>query len=90
METEITLEYGEGLKKHRVIHQELLSCHSKNAKDMFVKAETLRRSYAAAYAFRKQLKQIVSPQMEEETFAQKKLENKVHTHNPAESPPGFV
>jgi hypothetical protein len=90
MGTEITLEYVEHLKKHRVIHKELWSCHSKYAKDLFLGAETLRESYAAANVLRKELKQYVYPQMKGEKFEQKKLEKQVRTYNSSEFSPEFV
>jgi hypothetical protein len=84
METELTLEYGKKLKRTRVIHQELLSCHSDTAARMFKDAQPLRDTYAAMDNLRKDLKEVVFPRVTREQFDAEHLENKacclLHAH----------
>lgn len=79
METELTLEYGKKFNKSRVIHQELLCCHSPRAVDLFKKAKGLREAYPIADELRKELKKLAS--MSEKTFDENHLEKTVrHLH----------
>ncbi|KAF2832416.1 hypothetical protein CC86DRAFT_366209 [Ophiobolus disseminans] len=59
METEITLQYGTDFKQSRVIHEEILSCHSQAARELFKRAKTLRDAYPVAHDLRKQLKGFI-------------------------------
>jgi hypothetical protein len=76
MNTELTLEYGKKLKNSKVIHQEILCCHSSGVARVFKEAQPLRNSYAAADKLRKDLKDLVSPRVSKEEFDQEHLENK--------------
>jgi hypothetical protein len=76
MNTELTLEYGKKLKNSRVIHQEMLCCHSSNAARLFKESQPLRNAYAAADKLRKDLKDFVSPNVSKEEFDLEHLENK--------------
>jgi hypothetical protein len=78
LSTELTIEYGRRKpKENRVIHQELLCCHSQVAKDLFKKAESLRENYRVADVLRKQLKSYVPPHMSEKTFQDEHEDKKV-------------
>lgn len=77
MDTELTLEYGKKLKSTRVIHQELLCCHSEFAARMFKDAKPLRDSYAASDVLRKALKDFVAPRVTEKSFDEQNMEAKV-------------
>jgi hypothetical protein len=68
METEITIEYGKKLKGKRVIHQELLCCHSEVAQYLFKDAIAQRDAYSLADNLRKQLKEFVYPRMSDKMF----------------------
>jgi len=76
MNTELTLEYGKNLKNSRVLHQEMLCCHSSNAARVFKESQPLRTAYAAADKLRKDLKDFVSPNVSKEEFDLEHLENK--------------
>ncbi|KAH4047807.1 hypothetical protein HBH70_238150 [Parastagonospora nodorum] len=76
MNTELTLEYGKKLKNSRVIHQEILCCHSSGAARVFKESQPLRNSYAVADKLRKDLKDLVAPCVSKEEFDQEHLENK--------------
>jgi hypothetical protein len=77
METEVTLEYGKNLKGRRVVHKEMLSCHSKYARKLFKDAETQTRLYSQANDFRRRLKEFVYPQVTEKAFDEGHLDKKV-------------
>lgn len=62
METEITFHYGKNLKRSRVLHQEMLCCHSGAARDLFEKAKPLRNMYTKANNLRKTLKELIYTQ----------------------------
>jgi hypothetical protein len=76
METEISIEYGKKLKGRRIIHQELLCCHSEEAQWLFKNASLQRQAYSSADELRKQLKEFVYPRTSEKTFDETHSENK--------------
>jgi hypothetical protein len=80
LETELSLEYGKDLKQRRVIHKELLCCHSKVMQDLFVKAKALEDAYSVTNRLRRQLKQFVYPNMADKIFEENHMENQVRTH----------
>jgi len=77
METEITLQYGKDLKKSRVIHEEILSCHSQAMRDLFKKAKPLREQYPLADELRKQLKDFIQTYSSPQDFDNNNLEKQV-------------
>jgi hypothetical protein len=79
METELNIEYGKKLKGKRVIHQELLCCYSENAQWLFKGAAQQRQAYSSADDLRKQLKELVYPQISEKTFDETHGEKKACT-----------
>jgi hypothetical protein len=79
METEITLQYGKKLTKSKVIHEEILCCHSETAQALFMKARVLRDAYALADELRRQLKLFVYPRLSDKAFEEKHVEKKVCT-----------
>tara|TARA_R110002003_G_scaffold200_3_gene15672 strand:+ start:4895 stop:5242 length:348 start_codon:yes stop_codon:yes gene_type:complete len=87
METEITLEYGKKLNERRIMHQELLCCHSTGAQDLFKRAQPLREAYPLANAVRKQLKTFIPPEVSSQEFEDDHMEEKVVSplHTPRKS-----
>jgi hypothetical protein len=79
METEVTIEYGKTLKGKRLIHQELLCCHSEHVQDLFKMATAQRDAYSDADHLRKQLKEFVYPRMSDKTFDDTHCERKACT-----------
>lgn len=80
METEITLEYGKNLKEHKVVHKEMLCCHSNGLVNQFKKAESLREAYATSDRLRKYLKDFVHPRLSHEDFEELHREKQVRGH----------
>jgi hypothetical protein len=76
METEITIEYGKKLKGKRLVHQELLCCHSKHVQYLFQSATAQRDAYSEADNLRKQLKEFVYPRISDKTFDETHSERK--------------
>lgn len=79
METELTIEYGKKLKERRIIHEELLCCHSQKARDLYKEAKSRRDAYPGANDMRKQLKRFVYPHMTTQMFEDEHMEDKVST-----------
>jgi hypothetical protein len=77
METELTIEYGKNLKTRKVIHQELLCCHSQKAQDLYKKAKIQREAYSSANEMRKKLKEYTAPYMSEKAFEEQHIEKLV-------------
>ncbi|KAF1917588.1 hypothetical protein BDU57DRAFT_446045, partial [Ampelomyces quisqualis] len=68
METEITLEYGKKLRERKVVHKEMLCCHSDALSKYFKSAEALQGSYIMADKLRKQLKDFILPRLSCQEF----------------------
>jgi hypothetical protein len=68
METEITLEFGKDLNESKIVHEEMLRCHSAAARTLFDKAKPMRDNYSQADHMRKDLKNIVSAHGSGESF----------------------
>jgi hypothetical protein len=79
METEITIEYGKMLKGNRLVHQELLCCHSEHVQYLFKNATAQRKAYTEADNLRKHLKHFVYPRMSDKTFDETHSERKACT-----------
>jgi hypothetical protein len=77
METELTIEYGKNLMTRKVIHQELLCCHSQKAQDLYKKAKIQREAYSSANEMRKKLKEYTAPYMSEKAFEEQHIEKLV-------------
>ena len=77
METEITLEFGKDCKESKIVHEEMLRCHSAAARSLFDKAKSMRELYSRADQMRKDVKNIVSAHGSDESFDERAGSKKV-------------
>lgn len=77
MRTPITIEYGPDLASTKIMHEELLRCHSTTYEKYYAQAERRREVFAQAVALKKRLTPFVYPEVTKESFKEGKLESKV-------------
>ena len=69
LETEVTIQFGPNLNEKRMVHLELLKCHSKLVKDLFDAAEPQHEAYRQGKIIRTQVKALLPPETPKDMFA---------------------